>query len=108
MIVFQATGKSLVEEFKVDAGVEIAVFLPSDVYHTLLREAQRSLTVGGCDLVEVGITELTDVVVALFTIAGFEFKLVYPACLWEPGFLVHNPGTTERPEVTPAVVGSEA
>ena len=36
MIVFQATGEAMIEEFEVDASVEVTVFLPSDVVLTLL------------------------------------------------------------------------
>ena len=63
----------MMEEFEVDTCIEVTVLLPRDVILTFGGEAQCSLTVGGSDIVEICITELTDVIITLLTVAGFEF-----------------------------------
>ena len=51
---------------------------------------------------------VSDVVVTLATDRSLQLEHIDPRSPWEPCFLVDDPTSSERPEVTPAVVRMEA
>ena len=106
--VFHTTAQAAAEQLKLDACIHVVVGFPSDVFVTLVGEHQTKLVVAVDNIVGVDIAVVADFVVTLLAKRCLELEQVEPtAGVVHKRFLRNNPGTANRVEVTPAVVGVE-
>ncbi len=71
MVVIDTSGEAMVEELELNARVEVAIGLPGDVLLSFGREGKGCGAVDSRDLIEVGVAEIADIIVALLTVTGF-------------------------------------